>query len=249
MAIGVAMLSICFGVLVFAIPNIGSGSAIGPIESGQASEIAEGAAPAVVTVRADGCGVSTAGSGFVVDGMVVTNRHLVAGAEVIRIDGLGSSPGQTVMAGAAATNLDLAIIPVGGRVGGDSADGLDSQGLGTGGGVPVGLSLAETDPPVGAGVVMVGRGDGQQRWLAGQVHLYTTGEPYGGVGTVMLVDPAAAFGYSGGPVLDSNGRVVGILRALDRSTGLAIAIPVSELESWLYGDLDRDPSTSCIGAR
>ncbi len=248
-AIGVLILSTCFGVLVFVAPTIRSGSAVGPLEAGRASEIAEGAASAVVTVRGEGCGTPIAGSGFVVDGMLVTNRHLVAGGEAVRIDGPSSAPGRIMIVGAAATNLDLAVIPVEGGLQGDLVEGLDGQGPAADDGIPTGLTLAEVDPPVGAGVVMLSRGDGRQRWLTGQVHLYTTGEPYGAVGTVMLIDPAATFGYSGGPVLDSNGQVVGILRAIDRTTGLAIAIPVSDLESWLYSNLDRVPSTSCIGAR
>ncbi len=246
--IGVVMLSVCLWVLASADPSSGSGSVLGSLDSGRASEIANRAAPAIVTVKAEGCEASVTGSGFVVDEMVVTNRHLVTGTELALVDGLGSGPERTMAVGAVAASLDLAIIPVGDGAGLGNGDGLSGQDEAEGAAAGGRLLLADADPQVGTGVVMVGRSNGHLGWLSGQVHLYTAGRPYGAAGTVMLIDPAASFGYSGGPVLDGDGRVVGILRAMDRTTGLAIAIPVSDLEPWLYGDQDKDPSTSCIGA-
>jgi S1-C subfamily serine protease len=143
--------------------------------------------------------------------------------------------------GGSGGDVDLAVFPV---------ESIDVGGFGPSAQTPEGsergLMLADVDAAVGAEVVMVGRGDGQLRWRRGRVHLYTTGGPYGAAGTVMLIDPATTFGYSGGPVLDGSGRVVGILRALDLTTGLAVAIPVSDLASWLRNDVERTASTSCM---
>ncbi|HEX2027596.1 MAG TPA: serine protease [Nitriliruptorales bacterium] len=40
-------------------------------------------------------------------------------------------------------------------------------------------------------------------------------------------------GYSGGPVLDDDGRLVGVVYALGRTTRLALAIPLLSLVRWL----------------
>jgi len=94
---------------------------------------------------------------------------------------------------------------------------------------------------------MIGWVDGTYRWLPGRVHLYADGSSYDANGTVMLLDPVTAFGFSGGPVLDRDGRVVAVLMAIDMATDLTLAIPVSELSSWLDINLDKGRSTRCIG--
>jgi S1-C subfamily serine protease len=246
-AVGVVALTICLCLLVLVTPGGEAGPASHPLDAQQAAAIAEGASGATVTVSGEGCGHSVAGTGFLVEGRVVTNRHLVVDAEVVRVDGLAVRSQALEPTVTVAADIDLAVIPAEG-VYGDGAEAPEGGTVDQASSSVTGLTLAGADAPVGAEVVMVGRGDGQRRWQRGRVHLYTTGGPYGATGTVMLIDPAASFGYSGGPVLDGDGRVVGILRAMDLSTGLAIAIPVSDLSSWLYNDVDMPASTSCMGA-
>lgn len=191
-----------------------------------AEVLVRGARGSIVRVSAESCHGPMTGSGFVVGDALVTNRHLVDGANYLVVAGDGGhvqSP--AIEVAAVSAEHDLALVA---------------------GDWPGSLALAPANPPVGDEVVMVGWVDGIYRWLIGRVHLYTSGKAYDDEGTVMLIDPATTFGFSGGPVLDSRGRVVGVLRAFDQSTGLTVAVPVSELSSWLKSDANHQASTGCM---
>ncbi|MEL7158085.1 MAG: serine protease [Actinomycetota bacterium] len=184
----------------------------------------------VVAVRAEGCGGGrTRASGFVVDGLVVTNAHVADGAATIDVVGprWSASPLVSRVGGGEGGEVgpDLAVAPVG---------------------VGSGLAWAARDAPIGTPVVLAGRASGSFRWRPGRVHLYSEPGGFGGVGVAMLVDGASGPGFSGGPVVDLDGRVVGVLRAVDLATGLTVAIPVSEYRSWRETDKYGDSSTSCL---
>lgn len=66
--------------------------------------------------------------------------------------------------------------------------------------------------------------------LEGEVVGYQSASVWGMNGDkVMLIDQGTEGGFSGGPVLNRNGDVVGMLAAVDATTGLTVAIPVEEL--------------------
>lgn len=50
---------------------------------------------------------------------------------------------------------------------------------------------------------------------------------------VLRVKAVVLPGYSGGPILDAGGKVVGVVYALGRATRYALAIPASSLTRWL----------------
>lgn len=196
----------------------------GPLSPSAAAGVARQAGGAVVEIQGVGCGGPIGGSGFAVSGAVFSAAHLLSSADGAFVVGVPPGHAHYRAVIGRRSEADLALLGA-------------SPG-------PT-LALAAVDAPAGSSVVLVGRVGGQLVWRAARVHQYTTGGPYGVDGVVMLVDPAGERGWSGGPVLDGRGRVVGMVRALDVTTGLGLAVPVSELHSWLSGDVNGADSTSC----
>lgn len=212
-AVVVAVLLVAGGSL--AVRAAAGDAPAGPLTRGELDRLTALARGATVEVSAVGCGGVGVGSGFGVGGQVVTNRHVVADAAEAKVQ-RPAGPGRAAVLGHHPV-LDLARL----------------QGLGG-----PDLDLAPGRPPVGEPVVLAGRpGGGPVVVAPSAVHLYSDGAPWGMPGQVLLLDTPTGGGWSGGPVLDRRGRVVGVLTAEDRATGLAIAIPVDEVRRWL-----EDPS-------
>ncbi len=175
---------------------------------------------AAVRVTGPGCsgaggGGGATGTGLLADGMLFTNAHIAGGARHVIIDrpdrprGDGLLEPVTVTLAAIRPDVDLAFGPVGG--------GAE-------------LELAPGDPTVGQPVLLAGYGGGRVlSVLESTIHNNVDGSAYGSVGPVLLLDVPTGVGFSGGPVVDVDGRVVGLLRAYDSVTGLAVAVPVSTL--------------------
>lgn len=169
---------------------------------------------ATLGVAGAGCNDLLRGSGFVVDGTTYTNRHLVEGGAVVKLDQLIDPV--VVPLTAIADDLDVATAP-----------GVDA----------VSLRFAVSNPAVGDSVFVAGHaGGGETVVLAGVVHLYGAGADWGVEGNVMLIDVATEPGFSGGPVLDVDGAVVGMLQGFEPTIGLTLAIPVEDLRSWVPAD-------------
>ena len=181
----------------------------------------EATAPAVVFIAADG----GLGSGFIVkdDGLILTNAHVVGRAatvEVILHDG-------RKLAGLVierAENLDLALVRVG-------ATGLPT------------LRLASGEPvSVGAWVAAVGHGEGGAwTFTTGMVsNIYPKGAARPVFQTQIPLNP----GSSGGPVLNSAGKVVGIVTAgMSSAQAINFAIPSDVALRSLRG---LEPVCSCL---
>lgn len=155
------------------------------------------------------------GSGFLVDGLVFTNRH-VAGEEGELVVEFGDerSPAPIL---AAASTMDAAV-----------ADGESFIGQ------PVALEWAGGAATVGQPVVLSGHArGGATKLVVGSVHLKVDGASYGVGGDVLLLEGVTDLGFSGGPVLDRNGDVIAMLQGFDVVTGLSLAIPGELLQSWL----------------
>lgn len=183
------------------------------------NEIAALAREGTLRVSGRTCAGQMLGSGFVLQGLMLTNRHLVEGATEFKVDNpsapSGPIPATLTAIHRRASELDLvSAAPVGAEI----------------------LVAADENPEVGDLIYVAGHaGGGETLVVAGSVHLFDTGRPWGYGGEVMLLDVATTGGFSGGPVLDEEGRVVGMLQGFSPTLDLTIAIPVESLSTWVSG--------------
>lgn len=166
------------------------------------------------------------GSGMIIDrrGLVLTNEHVIGRARLVEayISGLGWLPARVV---GADPQSDLAVIAVDRFVPavcqfGDGLDTVMGQPVAAVGSAPPNADDAER-------AVLIGRLTGRQRRLQGAL------DPAQGRFYASLVESTIPLpkGYSGGPLIDSDGRVIGIntAAATDPDTGarFGYAIPMS----------------------
>ncbi|WP_198141754.1 S1C family serine protease [Micromonospora sp. ATCC 39149] len=214
-------------------PALGAGSAEAPALAQRKPEslagVAERVLPSVVTVRVASMSGTSEGSGFIVsaDGHVVTNDHVVAGgngkATVVFND--GSTAGASVVG--QDPESDLAVIKVSSATGLRPVEFGDSDALAVGDPVlAIGspLSLANT---VTAGIVSALDRTMQAGEPGGPTRYYAA----------IQTDAAVNHGNSGGPLVDSAGRVIGVNSTIKSlvadgqeagNIGLAFAIPINQ---------------------
>ena len=202
-----------------------------PADLAVASDALERATASTVNIEADGCG-RYEGSGFAVASeTVVTNAHVVAGADEVRVkrpDGT-SLPATVVVFD---PDADLALVHVPGL--GQEPLPLAIAAVGTEGAV-IGYPGGQDTPRVAAARI-----EDRRRALGRDI--------YGRAPTERLVLFLAAElqrGDSGSPVLDAEGTVVGVVFAIspDRPT-TAYALDIEELEPLL----DRERAPGEVGA-
>ncbi len=185
-------------------------------------DIARQVSPSVVSViRGEG-----SGSGIIVsaDGVVLTNAHVVGDAGVVQIglaDGrrlegrvLGGDP-----------SVDVAVVRV-------AAQGLPAATLGDGDRLEVGQTAIAIGNPLGL-----------DRTVTSGVVSAVNRNPQGfGLDGLIQTDAAISPGNSGGPLLDSEGRVIGLNTAVLRAPGaegLGFAIPIGLANESPPGHRDR----------
>ena len=172
------------------------------------------------------------GSGFVIraDGLIVTNRHVVAGARSVRIKlATGQELPAKVLGADVAT--DIALLKV-------SSPALPALRLGSSTNISVGDVVVAIGNPFGLGQsVTAGILSARGRTLEEDPYI-----------DFLQTDAAINSGNSGGPLLSEDGTVVGVTSAIlspsGGSVGLGFAIPaetvtavVGELET--HGRVDR----------
>jgi len=181
--------------------------------------VAASVSPSIVTVLVDGAGGSSLGSGVILraDGLVLTNHHVVAsdGTVSVRL-----ADGRTVPASVVATDAthDLALVQASG------VSGLTPATFGSDDGVAVGDTVLAFGAPLGLeGTVTAGIVSAVDRSVD------TGTESLSGL---LQTDAPINSGNSGGALVDTSGRVVGINVAIatagDGSTGsvgVGFAIP------------------------
>lgn len=166
---------------------------------------------ATLRIRARTCfGVAT-GSGFAVtDEILVTNRHVVEGADVLQVSTWDGRTFDVTMSGVAVTD-DLALALVRGTL-------------------PATLPLHEA-PSTGDAVVAVGYPGGRElRFTEGTVVGEMPIDVFGLTTPAIRMTNEIRPGNSGGPLLDEQGRVVGVVFAVDRQSGDGLAVPIDVLE-------------------
>jgi S1-C subfamily serine protease len=163
-----------------------------------------------VRVRNVSCLGVGVGSGFAIaKDVLVTNRHVLEGAETIEVS---TWDGRTLPATAA----EVGVL---GDVGIARVQGTLPQ-VGTYG----------APPKPGDAVTVVGYPGGGELTLApGSVVDLISGYDFGIEGRIMRLTSRVEPGNSGGPVLNSRGKIAGVIYAIEIATGFALAIPVDTL--------------------
>lgn len=165
-----------------------------------------------VRVRNLSCqGVGT-GSGFAVDrSTLVTNRHVVAGADRLEVN---TWDGRTLEVRAAEVGVlgDVAYVTVDGDL-------------------PVVADLSGIAPP-GSDVRAVGYPLGGPFVIAeGTVIDRIRGDAFGVPGDILRISASLQPGNSGGPLLDGQGKVAGVVYAIELATGFGLAFPISTMDA------------------
>jgi serine protease Do len=175
---------------------------------------------------------SALGSGFVIraDGLIVTNRHVIAGAHAVRVRLPSGEEVPAKIVGADAVT-DIALLSI-------AAGNLPALRLGSSESVSVGDAVIAIGNPFGLGqTVTAGIVSARARMLEDDPYI-----------DFLQTDAAINRGNSGGPLLSTDGTVVGVTSIIftpsGGSVGLGFAIPaetvaavVAELEA--HGAVER----------
>ena len=177
----------------------------------QSAAVLRAAREFTVRIRALGCERLGTGSGFVLDdGLIVTNRHVVGQPREVEIT---TWDGRTFDArvDGIALDADLAVIRV---------VGLD---------LPV-ARVRDTPAVLGEPVAVIGYpGGGGSTITTGEVLGLTDGPILGEQVPAIRVSAEVRPGNSGGPLIDAEGRVIGVIFALTGPDGDGLAVPVDVL--------------------
>lgn len=177
--------------------------------------VAKYVAPSTVTVSADvGSGVSL-GTGIIItdDGEILTNAHVVEGADAVRVRLAGETEPREATVLAEDRGNDLALLRISGS-GFEAATFADPASVRLGDDVmAIGFALGlDGEPSVTLGIVSaldrsVGQGD-----------VFLDG--------LIQTDAAISSGNSGGPLVNAAGEVVGVNTAVARDTAVFTATNV-----------------------
>ncbi|MGW7412646.1 S1C family serine protease [Streptomyces sp. NPDC054863] len=243
-----------------------SGSNVSQSSMGTVAGVAQAVGPAIVEISAKSSAGASTGSGVIItgDGEIVTNNHVVAGADTVKVT---LSTGKTYTAKVVGTDpdKDLALLKVQG------ASKLPTAKLGSSSGIKVGEEVVAIGSPEGlsgtvtSGIVSAldrdvtvskeqdrGQGQGQGQggpgggWpfeFGGEQFNGDTGQSkttYKAIQTDASLNP----GNSGGALINMRGEIIGINSAMyapssgggsgSGSVGLGFAIPVDTVKA----DLD-----------
>jgi len=209
-------------------PDAGALSGLAPLDLDelQAAAVLRSAREFTVRIRALGCDRLGTGSGFVLDdGLIVTNRHVVGQPREVSISTWDGRSFDARVDGIA-QDADLAVIRV---------SGLDLP-----------RATVRTAPAVvGEPIAVIGYpGGGGSTITTGRVLGLTDGPILGETVPAIRVDAEVRPGNSGGPLIDADGQVIGVIFALSGPGGDGLAVPVDVL----IARLDRKgftPPTGC----
>jgi S1-C subfamily serine protease len=191
------------------------------------AQVAEDVGRATVGLRVRAGRRGGSGSGFVFapDGYALTNHHVVQGADAIEVLLPDGEPAPARLVGADADN-DLAVIRLAGN-------GLPAAPFGRSGALRVGQLVVAIGNPLGLGAtVTAGVVSATRRTLRSERGSL--------IEDVIQTDAALNPGNSGGPLVDSRGRVVGVNTAIIAGAqGICFAVPI-DTASWVIPRLLAD---------
>ena len=184
----------------------------------------------VVRIRAvSPCGTSV-GSVFVLEGgHLVTNRHVIEGARRIQVE---TWDGHPVAVGRA-------------RVGAETDIGVSDLPRATVRRVD-GLALSRQTLGMGERLAAIGYAQaGPVRTTRGQFLDRAPGRRFLEPGPVLRMSTSVQPGNSGGPLVDEEGRVVGVVFAYEIATLLSLAVPRERLQQALRDPTALEPVRPC----
>ena len=202
----------------------------------------------VVTTNLAYQGGAAAGTGIVLtsSGEVLTNNHVIKGATTIRVTDV--STGRTYAATVAGYSVsrDIALLKVA------NAAGLKTAAIGSSTGIKVGDRVTAVGNAGGTGTLTVSTG------TLTRLHQSITVSDDNGAATRLtdLIETSAELqpGDSGGPLLDSSGRVIGVDAAgssgsrFEQSAGDGYAIPINTATAIVHQiEAGRSSSTVHVG--
>jgi S1-C subfamily serine protease len=211
-----------------------------PAPRGTSSDVAdlyERVSPGVVFVQANsgrgdlpfpGGGQAASGSGFVIDdeGHIVTNEHVVDGADEFRVRfGEDGEPIEAELLGSDAS-VDLAVLKVDPE---DVEGGLQPLELGAS------EDLRPGDPAIAIGSPFGLEGSVTSGIISALGRTITAPNGFS-ISNAVQTDAAINPGNSGGPLLDEQGRVIGVNSQIrtdgnsEDNTGVGFAVPVDEVK-------------------
>ncbi|MFC5722610.1 S1C family serine protease [Streptomyces gamaensis] len=205
------------------------------VKSGGVSAVAQAVMPSIVEIKASTPSGGSTGSGVIVtsDGEIVTNNHVVAGADSVKVN-FSDGSSKTAKVVGTDPDKDLALIKV------EGAKGLKAATLGDSGKLRVGDQVVAIGSPEGltgtvtSGIVSAlnrdvtvskeqGGGQGRQRGGGGlpQWPFEFGGNQYNGdTGSskttykAIQTDASLNPGNSGGALINMNGEIIGINSAM-----------------------------------
>lgn len=187
-----------------------------------------------VRIRSQTCEGLGVGSGFLVDGTtIVTNRHVVEGAEELEVE---TSEGVDLTVAVADQGLlaDLAVVRLATSV--DEALGEDAPHA----------ALAPANPEEGDDIRAVGYPEGGALTITeGEVETFIADPQLGNLSKVIRSDVEVHPGNSGGPAIDEQGQVIGVVYALESASGKALIVPVDTVRRLLDDDAAVETVTGC----
>ncbi|MEU2156603.1 trypsin-like peptidase domain-containing protein [Streptomyces sp. NPDC019396] len=238
-----------------------NGTTVSQSSKGTVAGVAAAVSPSIVEIGASTSAGQSTGSGVIItkDGEIITNNHVVSGADTVKVTLSDGSTGTAEVVGTD-PDKDLALIKLR-----DAGEGLTPAALGDSGSLKVGDEVVAIGSPEGltgtvtSGIVSAldrdvtvakddGQGRGQQQdprqgWpfeFGGQQFNGDTGDSkttYKAIQTDASLNP----GNSGGALINMNGEIIGINSAMYSpassggsgagSVGLGFAIPVNTVKA------------------
>lgn len=188
-------------------------------------EILEHARHGVVRVRNTGCGQLSTGTAWLApDGRLLSNRHVVESArelEVLTWEGRDAA----ARGASVSSSVDIGV--------------LDGEWSSVEGLRPLEVRRDRVEP--GERIAIIGYPEGDRLAVSSGVAVGYGVEPEAGPGELLKATNIVKPGNSGGPAVDQEGRVVGVVFAEHLARDEALIVPWDVVASLPPGDLVTDP--------